>query len=121
MIRIAAVALILSVFLACGGGGPKRIGKGSDLYVINATLVDPARSTVTFSISVHSQSSQGDVKDIVDQVVARYKTEYPNMTIKTYLLGSDQSELPFATSIYADGAVTHFFNTQPASQKIPTH
>ena len=120
MIRVGVSALILLLFLACGGG-PKRIGKGSELYIVNNTLVDPARTAITFNISVNSQSTQDDVKTIVDQVVAKYKAEYPNITIKTYFLGRDQSELPYATSIFADGVVTHWFNPQPASQKIPTH
>lgn len=121
MTRVGVSALILLVFLACGGGGPKRIGKGTDLYLINNTLVDPTRTAVTFIISVNAQSTQDDVKAVVGQVVEKYRAEYPNITIKTYLLGRDQSDLPYATAIYADGVLTHWFNPQPASQKIPTH
>ncbi len=121
MTRVAVSALILLALLACGGSGPRRIGKGSESYVINSTLVDPARKAATFSISVDSQSTQADVKSVAELVVERYKADYPNITVKTYLLGSDTSGLPYATSMLADNAVTHWFNPQAVPQKIPTH
>ena len=121
MIRIAVGALTLLVLLACGGGGPKTIGKRPDTYLINSTLADPARKAVTFSISVNSQSTPEDVKAVAEQVIAKYKAEYENITVSTYLLGSDAGGAPYATSIFADHVITHRFNPQAASQKIPTH
>ena len=121
MIRVAVSALILLVLLGCSGGGPKTIGRRPDTYVINSTLSDPARKAVTFSISVNSQSTQNDVKAVAEQVISKYKAEYPNITVSTYRLGSDPGGPPFATSIYADNVVTHRFNPQATSEKIPTH
>ena len=121
MKRIAVGALTLLVLLACGGGGPKTIGKRPDTYLINSTLSDPARKAVTFNISVNSQSTQDDVKAVAEQVISKHKAEYQNITVSTYLLGSDPGGAPFATSIFADNVVTHRFNPQAASQKIPTH
>ncbi|HEV8483692.1 MAG TPA: hypothetical protein VGV87_09100 [Blastocatellia bacterium] len=121
MTRIAVSALILLVLIACGGGGPKRIGKRSDPYIINSTLVDPSRNAATFSISVASESSQDDVKTVAELVISTNKAQFKNITVKTYLLGSDQSGVPYATSMLADNVVTHWFNPQATPQKIPTH
>ena len=121
MIRIAFGALILLVLLACGGGGPKQIGKRLEPYLINSTLVDPARKAVTIIISVHAQSTPDDVKTVAELVISTNKAEFQNITVKTYLLGSDQSGPPYATSILADGTVTHLFSPQAATKKIPTH
>ena len=121
MTRISASALILLVLLGCGGGGPKPIGKRLEPYVINSTLVDPERKSVTFSISVNSQSTQDDVKTIVELVISTNKAKFQNITVKTYLLGSDPGGPPYATSMLADGSVTHWFNPLTAPQKIPTH
>ena len=121
MTRIAVGALVLSVFLACGGGPPKPIGKKLEPYIINSSLVDPARNEITLIISVNAQSTEDNVKTVAEMVISTKKAEFQNITVKTYLLGSDQSGVPFATSMFADGAITHFFNPLPATQKIPTH
>ena len=121
MKRIAVGALTLLFLLACGGGGPKTIGKRPDTYLINSSLSDPARKAITINISVNSQSTQDDVKTVAEQVISKHKAEYQNITVSTYLLGSDPGGAPFATSIFADNGVTHRFNPQAASQKIPTH
>jgi hypothetical protein len=121
MTRIAVSALILLVLLGCGDSGPKRIGKRLEPYIINSTLVDPSTRTATFIISVNAQSTQDDVRTVAEQVITAHKAEFQNITVKTYLLGSDQSGLPYATSMFADNAVTHLFNPLTVPQKIPTH
>ena len=121
MRRIAVGSLILLFLLACGGGGPKKIGKRLEPYIVNSTLVDPARKGVTFSISVNAQSTQDDVKTVAEMVISTNKAQFENITVKTYLLGSDASGVPYATSMLADGTVTHWITPQPATEKIPTH
>ena len=121
MTRIAVGALILLILLACGGGGPKPIGKRSEPYVVNSTLVDPARNEATFIISVNAQSTQDNVKTVAELVISTNKAQFQNVTVKTYLLGSDQSGLPYAISTLADGVITHWFSPQPPTEKIPTH
>ena len=121
MTRISVSALTLLVLLACGGGGPKRIGKRADPYIVNSSVTDPARKAITFSISVDSQSTQDDVKAVAELVISRHKSEFPNITVTTYLLGSDPGGMAYATSRFADNVVTHWFNPQAVQQKIPTH
>jgi DUF917 family protein len=121
MTRIAVSALILLFLLACGGGGPKKIGKRLEPYIINSTLVDPARKGITIIISVNAQSTQEDVKTVAEMVIATNKAQFQNITVKTYLLGSDQGGLPYATSMLADDVVTHIFHPQATTEKIPTH
>ena len=121
MTRIGVSALTLLVFLACGGGGPKRIGKKLEPYIINSKFPDPARKAITISISVNSQSTQDDVKTVAELVISTYKAEFENITVNTYLLGPDTSGPPYATTMFADNVVTHRFNPQVVPQNIPTH
>jgi hypothetical protein len=121
MTRIAVSALILLILFGCGGGGPKPIGKRQEPYIINSTLVDPSTKSATFIISVNAQSTQDDVKTVAELVISAHKAQFQNITVKTYLLGSDQSGLPYATSMLADNVITHLFNSLTVPQKIPTH
>jgi hypothetical protein len=119
MLRVVLAVLIISAFVACGGDGPKRTK--DNLYSVRATVVDPSRKSVTISISLASNPTEGDVKEAAEAVIATYKAEYPNIIVKSYPMSADGSGLPYGTSVLQDGVISHSFNPQALVEKIKTH
>jgi hypothetical protein len=121
MMKVVSTVLVLSAFLACGGGGPRRTGEPSDSYIVRATTTDPSRGSITFSISVRSSASEDDVKAAAEDLIAKHRAEYPSIVVKSYPMSADGSGLPYATSVLDGGVINHSFNPKAAPQKIETH
>ena len=119
MIRVVISVLIVSALVGCGGDGPTR-GK-AELYNVRATVADPSRGSITISISIASNPSERDVKEAAEAVIATYKTEYPNIIVKSYPMSSDGSGLPYGTSVLDRGVISHSFNPEALREKIKTH
>ena len=118
--RRGIAGLLLVAFVACGGKAPKQ-GREREPYVVNYVTADPSNNGITLVISVNSPATEESVKSVAEQVIAKYKSQYQNITVKSYPAGSDQSGVPYATSMFTDGSITHTFNPQALPQKIPTH
>ena len=121
MIKACIGAFALLSLVACGSDSPKELRRHAEPYIVNSALADPANHSVTISITVDPPATEADVKTAAEMAIAKYRNEYTSITIKSYLRSSDPSGLPYATSMFADGVITHFITPQAASQKIPTH
>lgn len=120
MIRVVTAGLVLSVFLACGGDGPKRSNQPSESYVIKSVIADPSRRSIIIDISIDPQSSESDVKAAAEALIAQHKAEYSSILVRSHLT-ADTSGLPYGTSSFESGVTTHSFSPKAAREKIGTH
>jgi hypothetical protein len=120
MFRAIMVASVLSAFAACGGA-PAPTRSNLQAFSVISEQADPAAGTLTLLIRVSGPATQGDVKPIVESVIASKKGDYAHIIVKSYVEGTTASDPPFAISRLEDGAITHRFNSMNETQKIPTH
>ncbi|HSF24840.1 MAG TPA: hypothetical protein VLE20_11500 [Blastocatellia bacterium] len=120
MIKYAVIVLVLLAAAACSNA-PAPVEKQGDPYVVIASSIDQTAGSIVVSIRVDPPANEQRIKSIAEQAISRYKDQYRSVTIKSYGPGSSPSELPFATSIFENGTITHQITPKAATQKIPTH
>lgn len=120
MLRMLAVALVLSAFAACGGA-PAPTRASLQPYSVISEQADPAAGTLTLLIRVSGPATQANVKPVVESVITGKKGEYAHVLVKSYVEGMTASDAPFAISRLEAGVITHRFNSMNETQKIPTH
>jgi len=118
MIRVVVAALVLSAFLGCGGGGPRK--EAAESYIIKSVLADPSKGSIIIDIALDPQARESEVKAAAEGIIAKHKNEYSSIVVKTHL-SSDTSGLPYGTSILEGGVISHSFNPRAIPEKIKTH
>ena len=121
MIRVGIGVLVLLGFVGCGGDSSNATRRRAEPYVVNNVIADRASLSITISITVDPPATEANVKAAAEIVIAKHSGEYKSITVKSYTRGADQGGLPYATSMFTGDTVTHSFNPNAASQKIPTH
>lgn len=120
MIKYSVAAIVLTAVAACTSA-PAPVQKTSEPFTVIGSSIDQARSSITVSIRIDPPATEQHVKSIAEQAISGYRDQYKTVTIKSYFAGSNPSELPYATSIFENGAVSHQMTPGAATQKIPTH
>ncbi|HWP43086.1 MAG TPA: hypothetical protein VNO14_07630 [Blastocatellia bacterium] len=120
IIECLVIGIGLALVTACGDA-PKTLEGSSDQFVVIGSVVNQAANSISVSIRVSPPATREHVKAVAEQAISRYRDQYRNVTIRSFIAGSSPSELPFATSILENGVVTHQFNPNAATRKIPTH
>lgn len=118
MIRVVGAAVVLTVFLACGGGAPRK--EAAEAYVIKSVLADPSRNSIIIDISIDPQSRESEVKAAAEAIIAKHKNEYSSIVVKSHLT-PDTSGLPYGTSFFEAGVISHSFNPKAIPEKIKPH
>ena len=118
MIKILAIALALALAVACASPPVQR---SAESFIVIGTVVNQAANSITVSIRAEPPATKEHNKTVAEQAISRYRDQYRSVIINSYVGGDSPSELPFATSIFENGATTHQFNPRATTQKIPTH
>lgn len=117
----AAMLILISLFAVACGGNPPQMSSASQSYSIIAEKPDLATSGIVVDIQLNGQPSQNEVKTIAESLIASRKDQYKNVVVRSFVEGAAQGRVPYAFSRIENGAITHQFNPQSETQKIPTH
>jgi hypothetical protein len=120
MVKLTMIALVLSLFVACGGNAPKQKPKPSEPYIVLSSLTDPATNSFKLMIKIDPPITEEGVKKAAEIAIEKHKGQFQTVTVNSYTTHNTNST-PYAVSRYDSGGVTHQVNSQAAPQKIPTH
>lgn len=120
MIKYAAIALALAAATACSNA-PAPVQRSAEPFTVLGVSVDQAANSIIVNIKVDPPATEAHVKSVAEKAISGYSDQYKTVTVKSYIAGSAANELPYATSILENGAVTHQFTPGAATRKIPTH
>lgn len=121
MIKIAIILSTVVLFAACGSKATNLATNTTDSFTILSESPDPATKSVTVNIRIDGPISEDNAKAAAETVIARRRDSYRNVTVRSFLQGSKETDLPYLTSALYDGAINHKINPMAAPQKIPTH
>lgn len=120
MIKYVVIAVAVVAVAACTRA-PAPVQSTAETFTVLGSVVDQARSSITVSIRVDPPATEQHLKSVAEKAISQYRDQYKTVTIKSYLAGSSPNELPNATSILDNGAITHQITPGAATRKIPTH
>jgi len=121
MIKILAIALALTLFVACGDA-PRPTQAENQSFSIVSEYPNQASGSLTVIITVPKSLTPPQVKAAAESVIASRKEKYHRITIKTLIEGSGLDGPPFAVSKLENGSIEHVFGATPSgSVRIPTH
>lgn len=120
MVKLIMIALVLSLFVACGGTAPRQKPKPSEPYIILSSMADPTTNSYKLMIKVDAPITEESVKKAAEMAIEKYKGQFASVIVQSYTT-SNTNSTPYAVSQYDSSGVSHQFNPQLAPQKIPTH
>jgi len=121
MYRALIMSLALLIFASCGDNAPAPTRHQHAPYGVLSEVVSPATGTDTVNISINGPLDEPSVKAIAESVIADRRNKFNNITVNSFASATAVNDIPFAISTLQGGEITHRFNPQAGSQKIPTH
>ncbi len=112
MIAVAAIAV------GCGHDAP--IHSPAEKFVVLGEDRAPDGSNITINIRVGSQAPESEIRAAAEAAIAKYRSAYMKVTVKSFRRDNVANEIPFAVTTLEGGQVRHVFNST-GPQKIPTH
>ena len=123
---VAVTALLLSA--ACDGNAPRPTRADAPLFSIISEQPDPATGSTSINIRFPKSTLPPQIKAEAESLVASRKDQYRQVTVKSFLEGSNENGVPIAISKLDNNAIDTVFNAIPGgssapggSVRIPTH
>jgi hypothetical protein len=120
MIRPTLIALALLVSAACGGAPPPTRANLESFKVISEQA-DPATESLAIALLIQGAATEASVKSAAESVMNSYRGQYKTIIIKSYVGSASPNDLPYGVSRLERGEITHSFQPEAATKKIPTH
>lgn len=128
MIKAFIVSTALLSLAACGGNAPRPTRADAQSFSIVSEQADPATGSTNVIIKFPKSTLPPQVKSAAESLVASRRADYRQVTVNSFLEGSNLNGVPFAISRLENGTVDTVFNGvsggSPApggSVRIPTH
>ena len=121
LLKVSAVAALLSLLVSCGGTAPRPTLARPQSYSVISEQADPVAGTLTISIKVAGPVTQSNFKSAAEALIAERKAEYRHITVKSYAENAAASDPPAAISRLENEAVSHVFNARTETERIQTH
>ena len=124
MIKIVTISLILLAFAGCGGDHADQDASMQGpipSFRVESEQPDIASRAITVNIRFQGPATESQVRSAAGFVIADRKERFQTITVNSFLLGNSLEERPFGVSKFEGGEITHRFNRQPESVRIPTH
>jgi len=121
MIKSALILSTVLLFAACGNKVTAPVTETADSFTVLSESPDPATKSITVNIRIDGPLSEASAKAAAETTIARYRNSYSNVTVRSFLQSSRETDLPYSTSVLQNGMISHKINPMVAPQKIPTH
>jgi predicted small lipoprotein YifL len=128
MIKALIVAIALLSLAACGGNAPRPTRADAPSFSIISEQEDPATGGANVVIKFPKSTLPRQVKAAAESLIASRRTQYRQVTVKSFLDGTNPNGVPFAVSRIENDSVDTVFNAGPGrspapgeSVRIPTH
>ena len=124
MIKALIVAIALLSLAACGGNAPRPTGAGAPVYSIISQQSDPATGSASVVVEFPKSTLPPQIKAAAESLIEGRRDQYRQITVKSFLEGSNLNATPLAISRLENGTIETVFNASPAaggSVRIPTH
>jgi hypothetical protein len=122
MIKLVFTCLALLTIAGCDRApAPSRLSQPAAPFTILAERPDPATNSLAVDIKVGAQATEAAVKEIAEGVIADRRGRHSSITVRSYLDAPEAGALPYGVSRLENNSVTHRFNQQGETRRIPTH
>jgi hypothetical protein len=128
MIKALIVAIALLSLAACGGNAPRPTSADAPSYSIISEQADPASGSDIVVIEFPKSTLPPQIKTAAESFIASRRSQYRQITVKSFLEGSNLNATPIAISRIENDTINTVFNSAPGgspapggSVRIPTH
>jgi hypothetical protein len=124
MIKIIPIALFILAFAGCSNDHPDSTSATETslpAFRIESEQPDQANRAITVNIKFAGPATESEIKSAAEFVIADRKDRYRTVTVNSFLLGATATDKPYTVSTLEGGEITHRFNRQSDSVRIPTH
>lgn len=122
MIKIIFTSLVLLMAAGCDRApAPGRASQAAAPFTVLSERPDAQTGALVIDMKIEGPTTESNVKEIAEGVIADRKGQYSNITVRSYLAGPEPGALPYCVSKTENNSVTHRINQQGATHRIPTH
>ena len=122
MIKVITLSLLILAFAGCGSDHTAQDAATHEpvpSFRVESEQPDQVNRAITVNIRFPGPATESQVKSAAEFVIADRKDRYSSITVNSFVLGA--SDKPYGISRLEAGEVTHRFNHQGESVRIPTH
>ena len=122
MIKIITITLLILAFAGCSSDHTDQDAATEGpvpSFRIESEQPDQVNRSVTVNVRFLGPATESQVKSAAEFVIADRRERYSSITVNSFVLGA--SDKPFGVSQLESGEITHRFNRQSDSVRIPTH
>ncbi len=109
-------------FAGCGSNNTDRSAAPQEpvpSFRVESEQPDQINRALTVNIRFLGPTTESQVKSAAEFVIADRKERYGSITVNSFVLSP--SDKPYGVSQLEGGEITHRFNRQSDSVRIPTH
>ena len=124
MAKIITIALFILTFAGCSGNYTDQSTATLEpvpSFRIESEQPDQINRAITVNIRFQGPATEPQLKSAAEFVIADRKERYSSVTVNSFLLSAPATDKPYAVSQLEGGEITHRFNRQSDSVRIPTH
>ena len=124
MIKVITISLLMLTFAGCASDGANQDAAEREPvppFRIESEQPDQVNRAITVNIRFQGPATESQVKSAAEFVIADRKDRYGSVTVNSFVLGAAATDKPYAVSTLEAGEITHRFNRQSESVRIPTH
>ena len=128
MVKVLIAAIAFVSLAACGGNAPEPTRADAPSYSIISERADQATGSANVIIEFPRATLPPQIKAAAESLIASRRNQYRQVTVKSFLEGSDHNGTPIAVSRIENDTVSTVFNAAPGgspspggSVRIPTH
>jgi predicted small lipoprotein YifL len=128
MIKVLIVTIAFVSLAACGGNAPPPTSAGAQPFSIISERADQATGSANVIITFPISTLPPQIKAAAESLIESRRNEYRQVTVKSFLEGSDLNGTPLAISRIENDTISTVFNGAPGgspapggSVRIPTH
>ena len=113
MVKIIFTLLVLLMVAGCDRApAQSRASQAAAPFTILSEQPDAQTGALVIDIKIAGPTTESNVKEIAEGIIANRKGQYNNITVRSYLAGSEPYALPYGMSKLENNSVTHRFNQQ---------